>query len=74
MSKHSEGRLENAPGGPAPGPVLDCGISFNKNATKFGAALAAAVQVLVADGTYDKIFAKWDLTPLRAPVEILKEE
>jgi polar amino acid transport system substrate-binding protein len=74
VARHSDGKLDIASGGPAPGPALQNGISFRKDNPKFGAALEAALKVMVADGRYDAIFAKWDLTPLRAPVGLVTGE
>lgn len=74
VAKHSQGKLETASGGPAPGPVTETGIGYNKDNTKLGEALEAALKIMVADGRYDAIFAKWDLTALRAPVAIVKGE
>jgi polar amino acid transport system substrate-binding protein len=65
-AKHSNGRLDAAPGGPVPGATVECGIAFNKEKAKLGQALEAALQALVKDGTYDKIYEKWALSPERA--------
>ena len=65
-AKHSNGKLDAAPGGPVPGATVECGIAFNKEKVKLGQALEAALQALVKDGTYDKIYEKWALSPERA--------
>lgn len=71
-AKHSNGKLEAAPGGPVPGATVECGIAFAKERTQLGAAIEAALKVLVANGTYDKIYAKWDLSPERAPPAVMQ--
>jgi polar amino acid transport system substrate-binding protein len=71
-AKHSDGKLEAAPGGPVPGGTIECGIAFSKERTKLGDAMKAALDVLVANGTYDKIFAKWELSAERAPPAVIK--
>jgi polar amino acid transport system substrate-binding protein len=65
-AKHSNGKLDAAPGGPVPGATVECGIAFNKPNVKLGQALEAALNALVKDGTYDKIWEKWSLSPERA--------
>ncbi len=35
------------------------GYAIPKDQNDFGAALAAAVQALISDGTYQKVLAKW---------------
>lgn len=59
--KQSDGKLEAAPGPLVPGGTVDCGIGFSKAQVQLGKAIEAALQVLVADGTYAKLFDKWDL-------------
>ena len=71
-AKHSNGKLDAAPGGPVPGATVECGIAFNKQNVKLGQALEAALKSLVADGTYDKIWEKWSLSPERAPPAIFQ--
>jgi polar amino acid transport system substrate-binding protein len=71
-AKHSNGKLEAAPGGPVPGATVECGIAFNKQNVKLGQAMEAALKALVADGTYDKIYAKWSLTPERAEPAVVQ--
>ena len=66
-AKHSNGKLEAAPGGPVPGATVECGIAFNKQSVKLGQAMEAALNSMVKDGTYDKIWEKWSLSPERAP-------
>ena len=65
-AKHSNGKLDAAPGGPVPGATVECGIAFNKQNVKLGQAMEAALKALVKDGTYDKIWEKWSLSPERA--------
>jgi polar amino acid transport system substrate-binding protein len=65
-AKHSNGRLDAAPGGPVPGATVECGIAFNKQNVKLGQAIEAALNALVKDGTYDKVWEKWSLSPERA--------
>ena len=71
-AKHSNGKLDAAPGGPVPGATVECGIAFNKQNVKLGQALEAALKSLVKDGTYDKIWEKWSLSPERAPPAIFQ--
>jgi len=65
-AKHSNGKLDAAPGGPVPGATVECGIAFNKQNVKLGQAMEAALKALVKDGTYDRIWEKWQLSPERA--------
>jgi len=65
-TKHSNGKLDAAPGGPVPGATVECGIAFNKQNVKLGQAIEAALNALVKDGTYDKVWEKWSLSPERA--------
>jgi polar amino acid transport system substrate-binding protein len=71
-AKHSDGKLQAAPGGPVPGGTVECGIAFAKERSQLGDAMKAALDVLVANGTYDKLFAKWDLSEERAPPAVVK--
>jgi len=71
-AKHSNGKLDAAPGGPVPGATVECGIAFNKQNVKLGQALEAALKSLVKDGTYDKIWEKWSLSAERAPPAIFQ--
>jgi polar amino acid transport system substrate-binding protein len=71
-AKHSNGKLDAAPGGPVPGATVECGIAFAKERIQLGRAIEAALKVLVANGTYDKIFAKWELSPERAPAAVMQ--
>lgn len=71
-AKHSDGKLQAAPGGPVPGGTVECGIAFAKDREQLGEAMKAALDVLVANGTYEKIFAKWELSEERAPPTVLK--
>ena len=72
-AKHSDGKLQAAPGGPVPGGTIDCGISFAKEREALGSAIEAALKVLVANGTYDKIYEKWQLGAERASPAIIHE-
>lgn len=45
------------------------GIVFRKNETDLGEALLAAVEEVMADGTYDAIYTKWDVLPMRLDVK-----
>jgi polar amino acid transport system substrate-binding protein len=72
-AEHSGGKLEAAPGGPVPGGTVEAGIAFAKNQPDLGKAIDAALQVLVANGTYDKIFAKWNLSVERASPAVISE-
>jgi len=71
-AKHSNGKLDAAPGGPVPGATVECGIAFNKQNVKLGQAMEAALKALVKDGTYDKIFEKWSLSPERAQPAVIQ--
>lgn len=71
-AKHSNGKLEAAPGGPVPGATVECGIAFNKQNLKLGQAMEAALKSLVADGTYDKIYEKWSLSAERASPAVVQ--
>ena len=42
--------------------VLDYGIMFNKNDTQLGKAIQAGLNVLIKNGTYNKILVKWHLS------------
>lgn len=72
-AKHSNGKLEAAPGGPVPGATVECGIAFNKQNVKFGQAMEAALKGLVKDGTYDQIWAKYDLSAERAQPALIQQ-
>ncbi|HTP99781.1 MAG TPA: ABC transporter substrate-binding protein [Casimicrobiaceae bacterium] len=72
-AKHSNGKLDAAPGGPVPGATVECGIAFNKQNVKLGQAMEAALKALVKDGTYDKIWAKWQLSAERAEVAVVSQ-
>jgi polar amino acid transport system substrate-binding protein len=65
-AKHSNGKLDAAPGGPVPGATVECGIAFNKQNVKLGQAMEAALNTLVKDGTYDKIWDSYGLSAERA--------
>jgi polar amino acid transport system substrate-binding protein len=69
-SKRSGGKLEPAPGGPVPGGTVPCGIAFAKERPQLGAAILAALEILVQNGSYDRIFEKWGLDGDRAVPEL----
>lgn len=46
-------------------PRKPAGIAFRKDEMDFGKALLAAVKEVRADGTYDKIYAAWDVDSLK---------
>ncbi len=71
-AKHSNGKMDAAPGGPVPGATVECGIAFNKANVKLGQALEAALKAAVKDGTYDSIYAKWSLSPERAAPAVVQ--
>jgi polar amino acid transport system substrate-binding protein len=71
-AKHSNGKLDAAPGGPVPGATVECGIAFNKQNAKLGQAMEAAVKALVKDGTYDQIWDKYGLSAERASPQIFQ--
>ncbi len=71
-AKHSNGKLDPAPGGPVPGAAVDAGIGFKKENKQLGLAVEAALKVLVDDGTYRKIFAKWGLEDVTASPAIFE--
>jgi len=71
-AKHSNGKLEAAPGGPVPGATVECGIAFNKQNVKLGQAMEAALKAMVKDGTYDRIWDKWSLSAERAEVGLVQ--
>lgn len=72
-AEHSGGKIEAAPGGPVPGGTIDCGISFAKERVQLGNAIEAALKVLVANGTYAKIYDKWKLSAEEATPAIVHE-
>jgi len=72
-AKHSNGKLEAAPGGPVPGATVECGIAFNKQNVKLGQAIEAALKTLVKDGTYDQIWEKYGLSAERAKPALIQQ-
>ncbi len=46
-------------------PRKPAGIAFRKNEEDFGKALLAAIKEVRADGTYDKIYAAWNVDSLK---------
>ncbi len=46
-------------------PRQPSGIAFRKDESDLGEALLAALKEVMADGEYDEIYAKWDVTPMR---------
>jgi polar amino acid transport system substrate-binding protein len=73
-AKHSDGKLEAAPGGPAPGGSVESGIAFAKDRPQLGNAIDTAIKVLIKSGTYQQIFERWGLADLTAPPAIVAEE
>jgi polar amino acid transport system substrate-binding protein len=71
-AKHSNGKLDAAPGGPVPGATVECGIAFNKPNVKLGQAMEAALKGMQKDGTYDKIYDKWQLSAERADAALIQ--
>jgi polar amino acid transport system substrate-binding protein len=71
-AKHSDGKLEAAPGGPVPGATVDAGIAFKKGNSQLGKAIEAALKVVIADGTYEKIMDKWNLAGTAASPELFE--
>lgn len=73
-AKHSDGKLEAAPGGPVPGATVDAGIAFKKGNTQLGKAIEAALKVIIADGTYKKIINEWGLQGTEAEPKVFEEQ
>ena len=73
-AKHSDGKLEAAPGGPVPGATVDAGIAFKKGNTQLGKAIEASLKVIIANGTYKKIMDKWGLQGTEAEPKIFEEQ
>jgi polar amino acid transport system substrate-binding protein len=73
-AKHSDGKLEPAPGGPVPGATVDAGIAFKKGNTQLGKAIEAALKVIIADGTYKKIMDEWELQGTAAEPKVFEEQ
>jgi len=73
-AKHSNGKLDAAPGGPVPGATVECGIAFNKQNVKLGQAMEAALKGMQTDGTYDRIYEKWQLSAERAPAAVVAQQ
>lgn len=71
IASTSGGKLAVAPGGPIAGGTIPGGIVIAKSSTALGNALAKALEVLVADGTMQKIFAKWGITGQEAPAAVI---
>jgi polar amino acid transport system substrate-binding protein len=70
--KHSDGKLEPAPGGPVPGSTVDAGIAVKKENQQLAQAIEAALKVLVANGTYQRILDKWGLGEAKATPSIFE--
>lgn len=70
--KHSDGKLEPAPGGPVPGSTVDAGIAVKKENHQLAQAIEAALKVLVANGTYQRILDKWGLGEAKATPSIFE--
>ena len=73
-AKHSDGKLDAAPGGPVPGATVDAGIAFKKGNTQLGKAIEAALKVIIADGSYKKIMDKWGLEGTEAEPKVFEEQ
>ncbi|ABE37173.1 bacterial extracellular solute-binding s, 3 family protein [Paraburkholderia xenovorans LB400] len=73
VAQHSGGKLSVAEGGAAPGGELDCGVAISKDDPQLGNAIAAALKVMVANGSYDAIFRKWGLSALRSTPSFVAE-
>ena len=73
-AKHSNGKLDAAPGGPVPGATVECGIAFSKTNVKLGQAMEAALKAMQKDGTYDRIYEKWQLSAERAPAAVIAQQ
>lgn len=71
-AEHSDGKLGAAPGGPVPGGTIECGMAFAKGRLPLGEAIDAALRELAANGTYDRIFAKWRLSVERATPAVIQ--
>ena len=71
-AESSNGKLEAAPGGPVKGFTVDAGIAFRPDREDLGKAIEAALNTLVANGTYNKILQKWHLQETAATPEIVK--
>lgn len=71
-AKHSDGKLDAAPGGPVPDASIDGGIALKKENKQLAQAIEAALQVMHANGTYDRIFAKWGLSDTKASPAIFE--
>jgi polar amino acid transport system substrate-binding protein len=54
--------------------VLYYGAAFRKSDTAFRDAVADALQALIDDGTYGKIFAKWELSAFALPKIMINAE
>jgi polar amino acid transport system substrate-binding protein len=71
-AKHSDGKLDAAPGGPVPGASIDGGIALKKDRKQLAQAIEAALNAMHADGSYDRIFAKWGLSDTKATPAIFE--
>jgi polar amino acid transport system substrate-binding protein len=71
-AKHSNGKLDAAPGGPVPDASIDGGIALKKENKQLAQAIEAALKVIHANGTYDRIFAKWGLSDTAASPAIFE--
>ena len=45
------------------------GIAFRKNEADLGQAILAALEEVMADGTYEAIYKKWDVLPMRLEIK-----
>jgi polar amino acid transport system substrate-binding protein len=71
-AKHSDGKLEPAPGGPVPTASVDAGIAVKKENKQLAQAIEAALKVLIANGTYQRILDKWALGEAKATPAIFE--
>jgi len=71
-AKHSDGKLEPAPGGPVPSASVDAGIAVKKESKQLAQAIEAALKVLVANGTYQRILDGWGLGEAKATPAIFE--
>ena len=71
-AKHSDGKLEPAPGGPVPGASVDAGIAVKKDDKALALAIEKALQGMVASGAYQKILDKWGLGAATATPAVIE--
>jgi len=71
-SKHSDGKLEPAPGGPVPGASVEAGIAVKKENRQLARAIETALTVLAANGTYQHILDVWGLGEAKATPAVVE--